>query len=510
MNYFSDNPHLDFYLRHPDRHDLSEVQEAALALDRLGLISAEEVAPNAAQVDAAGPSLVGGRVRYSLPTQCHLTALVQSGLYGLTIGREYGGLGMSRTMSLMATEILSRADLSLATIWGLQDCAEIIDAFASPELRQRYLPLIVAGATCSMDLSEATAGSDLQSVRLAASFDVEHGCWRLNGTKHYITNGDADIHLVLARTESGTHDGRGLSLFLYDHSEGGMTVHRLERKMGIIGSPTAGLTFKDAPAHLIGEQRLGLIKYVMALMNSARLGVAAQAVGLCEAACREAERFAAARRQFGRPVGDFIQVRDLLNAMRARTDAARSMLYLAARFVDRSSFSKSDSRTAALLTPLVKLAASELANRCAYDCVQVHGGCGYMKGVACERLYRDARVLSIYEGTSQMQVVAASKGISQGSYLDYVLSLRNLISERPLGGIQRECMGLLQQGVDDYLKHFDEAASKGLSDSGFEHHLRSLAEQMAMLIMGHQLLLDSFDNPALVSSCRFIALGSLW
>lgn len=497
MNYFSDNSNLDFYLRHPDRHDSSEAPAAKQALVQLGRIAAETVAPHAGAVDAAGPSLCGGEVRYALPTQKNFSALAEAGLCGLSIGREYGGLGFSRTVSLLATEVLSRADLGFAALWSLQDCAEIIARFGSPEQRCRYLPRIAAGAACSMDLTEPSAGSDLQSVRLVATRDEASGSWRLNGMKRFITNGGADIHLVLARTEPGTTDGRGLSLFLCDRSDGGIEVRRLVHKMGIRSTPTAALAFHNAPAQLVGDRRMGLIKYVMALMNNARLGVAAQSAGLCEACWREASRYAAGRRQFGRPVGELPQVAELLDAMRARTDAVRSLLFLAARQADQAEGSKPAARLAELLTPLAKFAASELANRCAYDCVQVHGGCGYMQGMSCERFYRDARVLSLYEGTSQMQVAAATKGIGSGAYDELLGTMRARITAQPLDAVQRDSLELLSQGTAIYHENAGKA-----DDGVVGHSLRSLAEQAALLIMGHQLLLDSTFRPALTLSCR--------
>lgn len=505
MNYFTDNPNLSFYLRHPECPVSSDSEGAEIALNLLGLITAEVIAHNAADVDATGPSLSGGHVEYCSQTQQNLSALTRSGLYGISVAQEYGGLGMSHSVSLLATEIIARADLSFATIWGLQDCADTISRFASPEVKQRFLEKIARGVTCSMDLTEPGAGSDLQSARVSATYDEAHDSWRLNGVKRFITNGGADIHLVLARSEPDSKDGRGLSLFLYDSSDGGMDVRRLERKMGIIGSPTAEISFHNAPAFLIGDRRMGLIKYVMSLMNSARLGVAAQSVGLCEAACREAESYASARHQFGSSIGSFIQVRELLRAMRSRTDAARSLLYLAARHVDQSPLSKLSTRTADLLTPLAKMMASEFANQCAYDCVQVHGGCGYMRGFTCERLYRDARVLSIYEGTTQMQVVAAAKGICNGAYLDFVDALRSQISLLQLTAAQQECLALLQQGVKEYRIQFEKASAYGLSNIRFEHRLRPLAERIALIIMGHQLLIDSAVQPSLTDSCLFIA-----
>lgn len=498
MNYFSDNSYLDFYLRHPDRPDLSEVPAAAQALARLGRIAAETIAPHADEADAAGPSLRDGQLRYAFPTQKNFSALAEAGLCGLCIGHEYGGRGLSRTVSLLATEVLARADLGFAALWGLQDCAEIIARFGSPEQRQRYLPRIAAGASCSMDLTEPTAGSDLQATRLAATHDEAADCWRLNGMKRFITNGGADIHLVLARTEPGTTDGRGLSLFLCDRSDGGPEVRRLVRKMGIRSTPTATLAFHNTPAQLVGDRRMGLIKYVMSLMNNARLGVAAQAAGLCEACWREAARYAAGRRQFGRPVSEQAQVADLLDAMRARTDAVRSLLCLAARQAEQAETSGQAARTAALLIPLAKLAASELANQCAYDCMQVFGGCGYMQGTASERFYRDARVLSLYEGTSQMQVAAAAKGIGSGAYDELLGTLHHRIATQPLDAMQHDCLNLLRQGAAAYRENRGSATA----DVSMEHRLRPLAEQTALLLMGYQLLLDSTYLPALAPSCH--------
>lgn len=497
MNYFLDNSSLDFYLRHPDRQNSAEESAAGQALVSLGRIAAETVAPQAGAADAAGPSLCDGQVRYALTTQKNFSVLAEAGLCGLCIDREYGGLGFSRIVSLLAADVLARADLGFAALWGLQDCAEVIARFGSPEQRRCYLPRIAAGAACSMDLTEPSAGSDLQSVRLAATRDEAAGCWRLNGMKRFITNGGADIHLVLARTEPGSTDGRGLSLFLCDRADGGISVRRLARKMGICGTPTATLMFHEAPAQLLGDRRMGLIKYVMALMNNARLGVAAQAAGLSEACWRKAARYAAGRRQFGRPVGEMAQVKELLDTIRARTDAVRSLLFLAARQADLAWESKPAARLTELLTPLAKFAASELANRCAYDCVQVHGGCGYMQGTACERFYRDARVLSLYEGTSQMQVVAAAKGISSGAYDELLGAMHDRIAAQPLDAEQRDCLELLSQGVVLYRK------TAGMSPGGaLDQSLRSLVEQAALLVMGHQLLLDSIYLPALTPSCR--------
>ncbi|MDY5970059.1 MAG: acyl-CoA dehydrogenase family protein, partial [Bacteroidales bacterium] len=435
---------------------------------------------------------------YAPGTQQNHDTLKQAGLYGFSLPRKYNGLNFPYVAYIMTSDIIARADVGFATIWGLQDCAETISTFATEDLKDRFIPRIYDGATCSMDLTEPDAGSDLQSVRLKATEDPEHHCWRLNGVKRFITNGGADIHLVLARSEAGTTDGRGLSYFVYDRSEGGMTVRRIENKMGIKGSPTAELVFKDAPAYLIGTRRMGLIKYVMTLMNDARLGVGSQSVGLCEAAYREAETYAAEREQFGQAIVNFAPVRDMLTAMRARTDGARTILYETARMVDlykayeakgtmtpeEKKEYKDYLRNADLLTPLLKLASSEFSNRNAYDCIQVHGGSGFMKEYTCERLYRDARILSIYEGTSQLQVVAATKGISNGGYL-------NLIAEydaQPLDSSLDPLRQLLRKATEDYKQIYDTLYQHPADDMDFH---RNCADLISYIIMGYLLLLDT-------------------
>lgn len=529
MNFYTDNDNLSFYLHHPEMVKVATERERNFAdagkyatapsnaeeaieqydmlMKLLGEIAGDVIAPNAEQVDHMGPQLVDGRIQYAPGTRQNLDALVQSGLYGMTLARQYKGLNAPRVLAVMAAEVIARADVGFATIWGLQDCADTIQQFASDELKEKYLHRIYEGATCSMDLTEPDAGSDLQSARLKATYDEESGCWRLNGVKRFITNGDADLHLVLARSEEGSTDGRGLSYFVFDRADGGMVVRRIENKMGIKGSPTAELVFTNAPASIVGERRLGLIKYVMSLMNGARLGVGAQSIGLCEAACREAETYAATREQFGHPIKDFVQVQQLLDTMRGRTDAVRSLMYETARMVDLSATSKQASRIADILTPLVKLMASEFSNRCAYDCIQVHGGSGYMKEYACERLYRDARILSIYEGTSQLQVVAAIKGIVSGAYLkriaeydamaeELIASTRNIESQNHLA--------TLRKAVESYSSLYDLATANGTSDPLFEANARNLTEVTAYIIMGYLLLLDSIRDERFAKSCGFI------
>ncbi|MBP5327552.1 MAG: acyl-CoA dehydrogenase family protein [Bacteroidales bacterium] len=526
MNFYTDNENLSFYLHHPDMDQVVAVKEKNYAesgshpeapadcfeavqqydtvMCLLGEIAGEVIAPNAEAVDHEGPQLVDGRIEYAKGTRKNLDALVQSGLYGMTLERKYNGLNFPRVAAVMAAEIIARADVGFATIWGLQDCADTIQQFANEELKNKYLPRIYEGATCSMDLTEPDAGSDLQSVRLKATWDEENKCWRLNGVKRFITNGDADLHLVLARSEEGTNDGRGLSYFVFDKANGGMIVRRIENKMGIKGSPTAELQFNNAPCQIVGERRLGLIKYVMSLMNGARLGVGAQSIGLCEAACREAEAYAASREQFGHTIDKFVAVQDLLRQMRARTDGARSLMYETARYVDLSSSSKAASRVADILTPLVKLNASEFANRCAYDCIQVHGGSGFMKEYACERLYRDARILSIYEGTSQLQVVAAMKGIASGAYLKQIEVYDAKVAESAsLTDEMKHCLDVLRKATDDYKKLYELAAAEGTTSERFEHTTRALTEVLSYIIMAYLLLLDSQRNARYMDSCQY-------
>ena len=519
MNFYNDNESLKFYLTHPEMGRIAAMKERDFAehgqypdapadaaeavenydriLSLVGEIAGDMVAPNAEEVDHEGPHIEDNRVVYAEGTQQNYETLTKAGLMGISMPRRYHGLNFPYVPFIMTTEIISRADTGFSTIWSLQDCAETVRAFADEAIKDKFLPRIYEGATCSMDLTEPDAGSDLQAVRLKATYDESAGCWRLNGVKRFIPNGGADLHLVLARSEEGTTDGRGLSYFLFDKQDGGLTVRRLENKMGIKGSPTAELVFTNAPAHIIGERRFGLIKYVMTLMNDARLGVGSQSVGLSEAACREAERYAAEREQFGQAIAAFPAVRDLLLAMRARTDATRTLLYETARMVDlckgyedlgrpmtpeeRTAY-KWAQRSADMLTPLLKLSASEFANRNAYDCIQVHGGSGFMKEYACERLYRDARILSIYEGTSQLQVVAAQKGLSNGAYLTKIGEYDAL----PFHAELEPLRAMLREAVEDFKAL---AALPNTAESAYDFK-RMQTDVVATVIMGYLLLAD--------------------
>ena len=370
----------------------------------------------------------------------------------------------------MASEIVSAADAGFQNIWSLQDCIETLYEFGSEEQRQKYIPRVCAGETMSMDLTEPDAGSDLQRVMLKATQD-EDGTWRLNGVKRFITNGDSDIHLVLARSEEGTRDGRGLSMFIYDKRDGGVTVRHIEHKLGIHGSPTCELVYKNAKAELCGSTRLGLIKYVMALMNGARLGIAAQSVGVSQAAYDEALKYARERKQFDTAIVKFPAVYDMIARIKAKLDAGRSILYQTARYVDiykaledisrerkltpeERAELKKYSRLADAFTPLAKGMNSEYANQNTYDAIQVHGGSGFIMEYKCQRLYRDARIFSIYEGTTQLQVVAAIRYITNGTYLGIIKEmLEKEVAEelQPLKARVVEMVQLYEQALE-YVK----------------------------------------------------------
>ena len=455
-NFYTDNEDLKFQFKHPLMNKIVDLKEQGYrdfgkydyapanledaidsydkVMEIIGEICGDIIAVNAESVDHDGPVCKDGRVTYAAGTQKNQEALIKAGVYGIALPREFGGLNFSMVPYVMAAELVSRADAGFGNIWGLQDCAETIYEYASREIQEEFLPRINKGETCSMDLTEPDAGSDLQSVMLKATYNEEKGLWYLNGVKRFITNGDAQIKLVLARSEEGTKDGRGLSYFVYDKAWGGVNVRRIENKLGIKGSPTCELVFNNAPAKLVGDRKLGLIKYVMSLMNGARLGVGAQSVGISEAAYREAAKYAQERVQFGKKIAEFPAVAEMLGLMKAKLQASRAILYETTRFVDiyksyeailkerkltpeeRAEYKKY-SKYADMFTPVLKMMASEYCNQNAYDAIQVHGGSGYMKEYPVERLYRDARITTIYEGTSQLQTVAAIRYVTNGSYL---------------------------------------------------------------------------------------------
>ena len=457
-NYYTDHPEIEFHLNHPlmkrvvdlkERNyvekDLFEdapvnyedaIENYKRLLDITGDVAGNIIEPNSESVDQEGPHLENGRMIYASKTFENLEATRKAGLWGLSMPRRYGGLNLPNAVFSMASEIISAADAGFQNIWSLQSCIDTLYEFGSEEQRQKYIPRICAGETMSMDLTEPDAGSDLQRVMLKATQD-EDGTWRLNGVKRFITNGDSDIHLVLARSEEGTKDGRGLSMFIYDKRDGGVTVRHIEHKLGIHGSPTCELVYKNAKAELCGNTRLGLIKYVMALMNGARLGIAAQSVGVEQEAYNEGLAYAKERAQFGEKIINFPAVYDMLSRMKAKLDAGRSLLYCCARYVDiykalediardtkltpeERQEMKKYTRLADAFTPLAKGMNSEYANQNAYDAISIHGGSGFIMEYKCQRLFRDARIFSIYEGTTQLQVVAAIRYITNGTYLSII------------------------------------------------------------------------------------------
>ena len=535
-NFYNDNPDLKHHLSHPLMRKIVEMKERNFSdaekfdyapldyedamdsyekvLEIAGEISGEIVAQNAEDVDHEGPHVVDGHVVYAKGTQKNLDALVKAGLMGISLPRRYNGLNFSLVPYIMAADMVSRADAGFVNIWGLQDCAETIYEFADEDQRQRFLPRVCAGETMAMDLTEPDAGSDLQAVMLKATYNEVDGTWRLNGVKRFITNGDGHIALVLARSEEGSHDGRGLSMFIYDRNDGGVTVRRIENKMGIKGSPTCELVFKNAKAELCGARRMGLIKYVMALMNGARLGIAAQSVGVSEAAYREALSYAHDRKQFGKPIIEFPAVFEMISLMKAKLDASRSLLYETTRFVDvykiyediarersltpeERQEMKKYQRLADAFTPMAKGMGSEFCNQNAYDAVQVHGGSGFMKDYACERIYRDARITSIYEGTTQLQVVAAIRHVTTGTYLNQI----NAYAAEEYAPETSE----LKERLVKMTALYEEALKTVVDNKNTEYtdfHARRLVEMAGHIIMGYLLLGDTTRNEKFLKSAN--------
>jgi alkylation response protein AidB-like acyl-CoA dehydrogenase len=526
-NFYTDNPALKHHLTHPlmrkivalkerdytdaEKYDYAPMDyEDAIdsydrVLDIVGDVCGTTIAENAESVDQEGPKVVDGHVEYAPGTVENLDKCRKAGLMGMAMPRRFGGLNFPITPYIMAADIVSRADTGFENLWGLQDCAETIYEFADEDQKQRYITRVCNGETMSMDLTEPDAGSDLQSVMLKAT-EQPDGTWRLNGVKRFITNGDSDIHLVLARSEEGTRDGRGLSMFIYDKRDGGVTVRRIENKMGIKGSPTCELVFKNAKAELCGSRRLGLIKYVMALMNGARLGIAAQSVGVSELAYREALAYARDRRQFGKAIIDFPAVFEMLSVMKAKLDASRSLLYETARYVDlykayediarersltpdERKEMKFYSRRADALTPMAKGMGSEYCNQNAYDCIQIHGGSGFMKDYTCERIYRDARITSIYEGTTQLQVVAAIRHVTTGTYTNLIEEYLNTEVDQRLEGTKN--------AIKEMFKAYTETLAKveEVKDDQYVSFVaRRLVEMAADVVMSSLLLLDANRN----------------
>ena len=531
-NFYTDNPEIKFELENSplmprivelkerEYRDKDEYEEAPQdyadamenyenTLEIVGDIAANIIAPNAESVDAEGPHCENGRVRYASKTYENLEALIKAGMNGVTMPRKYNGLNFPMTVYSAANEMVSCADASFENIWSLQDCVETLYEFGSEDQLARFIPRVCNGETMSMDLTEPDAGSDLQSVMLKATFDEENNCWRLNGSKRFITNGDSDIHLVLARSEAGTKDGRGLSMFIYDKRDGGVDVRRIENKLGIHGSPTCELVYKNAKAEICGSRKLGLIKYVMALMNGARLGIAAQSVGLSQAAYNEAVAYANDRQQFGKAIINFPAVYEMISNIKAKLDAGRALLYQTSRYVDiykalddiarerkltpeERAEQKKYAKLADAFTPLAKGMNSEYANQNGYDCIQVHGGSGFMLEYACQRIYRDARITSIYDGTTQLQVVAAIRYVTTGMYSQVISDFeQQTVSEDLCPYMDRLKVMATKFNAD--IEAVKAAGDQDLLDICARH----LYEEAGNLIMAHLLLQNANKAPEL-------------
>lgn len=529
-NYYTDHPEIEFHLDHPLMKRIVELKEKGYAdkdqfadapvcyedaienykrvLDITGDVAANIIEPNSESVDLEGPHLVDGRMVYASKTVENIDATCKAGLWGVSMPRKYGGLNLPNVVFSMLSEVISAADAGFQNIWSLQSCIDTLYEFGSEEQREKYIPRVCEGASMSMDLTEPDAGSDLQRVMLKATQD-EDGTWRLNGVKRFITNGDSDIHLVLARSEESTHDGRGLSMFIYDKQSGGVTVRHIEHKLGIHGSPTCELVFKNAKAELCGSTRMGLIKYVMALMNGARLGIAAQSVGVEQEAYNEGLSYAKERMQFGKKIISFPAVYDMLSRMKAKLDAGRSLLYQTARYVDlykaledigrdrkltpeeRQELKKWN-RLADAFTPLAKGTNSEWANQNAYDAISIHGGSGFIMEYKSQRLFRDARIFSIYEGTTQLQVVAAIRYITNGTYLN--------IMKEMLQGEVSESLKPLQERVAKLVVTYEACLDKVKAGANQDEHDflgRRLYDMTADIVASLLILDDATRAPEL-------------
>ena len=574
MNYYTDHPEIGFYLNHPLMARIVELKEKGFAdakeysaslsatdannalasplsirrgvggeaapvdlgdaienykqiLDITGDVAANIIAPNSESVDLEGPHLENGRMIYASKTFENIDATRKAGLWGVSMPRRYGGLNLPNLVFSMLSEVISAADAGFQNIWSLQSCIDTLYEFGSEEQRQKYIPRICAGETMSMDLTEPDAGSDLQRVMLKATYSEEEGCWLLNGVKRFITNGDSDIHLVLARSEEGTTDGRGLSMFIYDKRQGGVNVRHIEHKLGIHGSPTCELTYKNARAELCGSTRLGLIKYVMSLMNGARLGIAAQSVGLSQEAYNEGLAYARERAQFGQKIIGFPAVYDMLSRMKAKLDAGRSLLYQTAAYVDiykaledierdrkltpeEKQELKKYQRLADAFTPLAKGMNSEYANQNAYDAISIHGGSGFIMEYKCQRLYRDARIFSIYEGTTQLQVVAAIRYIINGTMLQNIKDMAGSLCcdgvEAPLAAP----LAALKDRVEALIPVYEEALAtvKALENQeAIDFLSRRLYDMTAEIVMSLLIIRDAAQAPDLFEKSAVVYVG---
>lgn len=527
-NFFTDNKDLQFTLANLELNEVVKLREENYkqakdfdyapenladavdsykrVLEVVGEITGERIAPRSRVIDEEGPHFANNKVTYHPLTIKNLEDLKKADLSGVMLPRRFGGLNFPVTVYTMMTEMVSRADASLQNLFGLQDIAETISEFGTEEQKQRFLPRFASGeADGSMDLTEPDSGSDLQSVRLKATLDEKIGKWHLDGMKRFITNGCAKVHLVLARSEEGTSDGRGLSMLICESCPE-LVVRRIEHKLGIHGVATAELQYNHVPAELCGQRRRGLTKYVMSLMNGARVAISAQALGIAEAAYREAKKYAAERQQFKSSIDKFPAVYTMLAGMKVKIIAARTLLYETTKCVDlRNSYTnivdhgkpeeittddrqnqKMYSKIAAVLTPISKAYATEMSNRVAYEGIQIHGGTGYMRDFNAERFYRDARITNIYEGTTQLQHVAAIGGIVQ-RVLDPIMDKFEVL---PYQGKLKRLSALVNE-----MRKKQQIAVKYVAEkkdsSYFDMVTRHLVDMETSIFVGYLMLRDA-------------------
>ncbi len=542
-NYFKDNLDLQFRLEQLDLSEILEIKERGytyvqeypvaprnyadamdnyrLLLELLGDICANVIAPTATEADLEGAQFHDGQVEYATVTQEAIQALKQAELMGAMLPWEYDGLNLPESLYQMMVELVSRAEAGLMTVFGLQEIASSINEYCDDETKARLLPRFARGeVTGAMVLTEPDAGSDLGGVQTRAAFDEAAGFWRLNGVKRFITNGCADVHVVLARSEAGSTDARGLSLFVIERDET-VRIRRIENKLGIHASPTCEIQYNNTPAWLIGKRRFGLIRYSMALMNGARLAVSAQAVGIAEAAYREAFQYAKSRIQFNQPIRNIPAVSRMLLSMRGEIEAARALICETGLWVDRLKVyeqlkaesdvsdpilrtkQKHASNLADALTPLTKYYATEMANRVCYQAIQIHGGVGYMREFNVERHYRDVRVTNIYEGTSQLQIVAAL-----GKLLGHALD--DLFSEwaaLEYGSDMDSLKGQLIEATDLFKKATD--ALKKKEREIIDYYAVDLTDMATIVVNSWLLLQDALVSERKRVLARFYIIENL-
>lgn len=531
MNFFTDNEDLKFIFETADLGEVISMCENSFSdmhyydyapdsvadavenykkiLEITGDIAARIIAPLSERIDTEPNLLRDGRVVFSQPLQEALSALCQAELMGCTISRRYGGLNLPNFIFTLLVEIVSQADASIQNIFGLQGISSIIETFGDEKLKAKYLPLFAAGKiTGAMALTESEAGSDLQNIKLRA-YQTQEGTWKLNGVKRFITNGGAEVSLVLARSEPGTADGLGLSLFVCERDDT-VSVRRLEDKLGIHGSPTCEVCFHDTPACLIGERQRGLVTYVLALLNGARLATAAQSIGIAHAAFNEARAYAQLRKQYGRRIETLPAVAEMLTEMKVATEAGRALTYETAKIMDMAvgtarqlnsekivpkekkvlrKDSKKFERLSRLLTSLAKYYCSEMSIRVTSDAVQVLGGSGYMQDYPVERYFRDARITNIYEGTSQMQILSAFRGILSGTMEKYFEELSSFNLPGHQAGLEKK----LQQGRKFLSRSIDFLNSRK-DNQLMDLYSRPVVDMAADILIGYLFLKQSLNS----------------